>query len=332
MQTLRYIGARLVTFVLVILVGNTFVFVLPRLLPTDPVEAMLAKLTSQGQYMDPAQVESIRASLTDAFGLHGSILAQYGRFLSRVLLSGDFGPSMAMYPTPVATLIRAALPWTFGLLLTSTLIAWALGNLIGLLVGLFPDNAASRTMEAVAVCVYPIPYYILALILSIGFSYILPIFPLSFSVEGDAWTWQYAGSVIWNSILPGLSIVIVVFGWWMISMKALAQGIARESFVHYARLRGVSRRRVMFGYVARNAMLPQLTVLALQIGLIFNGSLVCEILFAYPGIGNLIYSAVIQSDYNLLMGTIGLSIVSVAVATLLIDLLYPLLDPRIRYR
>ena len=332
MRVVQYIAGRLVAYVLVILVGVTTVFVVPRLLPTSPVEAMLGKLTSQGSYMDPAQVEALRASLTDAFGLHGSVLAQYGRFLYRVMLSGDFGPSFAMYPTKVSELIRAALPWTFGLLLTSTLIAFTLGNLVGLLIGLYPNRASSRALEAIAVCIYPIPYYVLALVLSIFFSYLWPVFPLSTTVQGDAWTLDFVESAVWNSILPALSIIIVVFGWWVISMKALSQTVAQEPFVHYARLRGLSERRVLAAYVARNAMLTQVTVLALQLGLMFSGSLVCEILFAYPGIGNLLYSAVVQGDFNLLMGTVALSIVAVATATLAIDLLYPLIDPRVRYR
>ena len=114
-------------------------------------------------------------------------------------------------------------------------------------------------------------------------------------------------------------------------MRALASGVAEEEFVHYARLKGLPERRILFTYIFRNAMLPQVTFLALQLGLMFNGSIICEILFAYPGVGGLIYTAVIQGDYNLLMGTVATSIIAVATATLLVDLIYPLIDPRIRY-
>lgn len=115
-------------------------------------------------------------------------------------------------------------------------------------------------------------------------------------------------------------------------MRALSAAIAEEEFVHYARLRGLSERRLLVAYVFRNALLPQVTFLALQLGLMFNGSIICEILFAYPGVGNLIYTAVIQGDYNLLMGTVATSIIAVATATLIVDLTYPLIDPRIRFR
>ena len=327
----RYLLSRLASYISVILFGITFIFFLPRFLPSDPVEAMLSKIMSQGQYMEDAQVESLRASLSDAFGLKGTLIEQYGRFVKRVLLTGDFGPSLAMYPTPVSELIRNSLPWTFGLLLSAVLIAWILGNGMGLIVGTRPNWTISRMLEGMAICVYPIPYYVLGLVLSIFLCYIWPIFPLTTSVQGQPWTWAFVVSVAYNSFLPALSIVIVTFGWWLLSMRALASGVAEEEFVHYARLKGLPERRILFTYIFRNAMLPQVTFLALQLGLMFNGSIICEILFAYPGVGGLIYTAVIQGDYNLIMGTVATSIIAVATATLLVDLLYPLIDPRIRY-
>ncbi len=167
--------------------------------------------------------------------------------------------------------------------------------------------------------------------LSIFLSYVWPVFPLSTSVQGQPWTWAFAGSVVYNSFLPAMSIVLVTFGWWLLSMRALASAINEEEFVRFARIKGMSERKVLGTYVLRNALLPQVTFLALQLGLIFNGSIICEILFGYPGVGNLIYTSVIQADYNLLMGTVATSIVAVATATLLVDLAYPLIDPRVRF-
>jgi peptide/nickel transport system permease protein len=331
MKLLGYIASRLVVYVLVILFGLTTIFFVPRFAPADPVEAMLAKVTASGSYMDAAQVDALRQSLTDAFGLHGSLLSQYWRFIQRVALTGDFGPSLAMYPTTVSSLIAQAVPWTFGLLLSSTLIAWILGNIVGLLAGWRPNRISSQVLEGIAIIIYPIPYYILALVLSILFSYVWHIFPLTVSMQGAPWSWTFVGSAIWNSILPATSIVIVVFGWWVISVKAQTTALAEEEFVRYARLKGLGEARILGRYILPNALLPQITFLALQIGLMFNGSIVMEILFGYPGLGRLIYTAVVQSDYNLLMGTISLSIVAVATATLIIDLLYPFIDPRIRH-
>ena len=332
MHLLRYIAGRLVVYVLVILFALTVLFFVPRLGPTDPVEAMLAKVASQGAYMDAAQVDALRQSLSDTFGLSGSLLEQYWAFVKRIVFSGDFGPSLSMYPTPVMELILNALPWTFGLLLSSTLIAWALGNVVGLLSGWRPEANSSRVMEGVAICLYPIPYYILALLLSILFSYVWKIFPLTTTIRGAPWSWDLITSIVWNSFLPAMSIVIVVFGWWVISVKAQTTALKEEEFARYARLKGLSDRRILGRYILPNALLPQITFLALQIGLMFNGSLITEILFDYPGLGLLIYSAVLQGDFNLLMGTISLSVVAVATATMIIDLIYPLIDPRIRHR
>ena len=330
MQFVFFLAGRLVSYVLVMLTGMTVVFIVPRFLPTDPVEALLARMLANSQFMEPSAVDAMRQSLSDAFGLSGTLAAQYGRFMERVLFTGDFGPSLSMYPTSVNALVRQALPWTVGLLGSATLIAWAGGNLIGLLAGYRPQRRLSRALEAVAIVLYPIPYYIFSLLLIILFCYVWPIFPLTTMVRGTAPSPVWIVSVLYNSLLPGLSLVVGHVGWWLISMKALSSSIAEEEFVQYARLRGVADRRIMIHYVARNALLPQITFLALQLGLIFSGAIITEILFSYPGLGTLIYQAVTQGDYNLMMGTITLSIFAVATATLLVDLAYPLLDPRVR--
>ena len=218
------------------------------------------------------------------------------------------------------------------LLLTSTVIAWVIGNLIGLLAGYQSDKTYSKLLEGFAVFLYPVPYYILALVLIILFVYVIPIFPVSFSVQGTPLSPEFISRAIFNSVLPALSIIVGAFGWWVLSMKALSAGIAEEDYVSFARLKGVGEPTIMGRYVMRNAVLPQITQLALNIGTIFNGALITEILFGYPGLGTLAYTAVVQSDYNLLMGTISIGIIAVATAALVVDLLYPLFDPRIEYR
>ena len=332
MQFAKFVVTRIIAYILVIWIGITVVFFVPRFMPSDPVESMLGRIMSQGAYMDAAQVEAMRSTLTQAFGLEGTLADQYFGFLHRTFVTRDFGPSLSMFPTPVNELIGQALPWTLALLLTSTIIAWIVGNAIGLLAGYKSRWLSSRTLEIIAIFVYPIPYYITALILIILFIHINPIFPLFFSVRGDAFSWEFISSAVYNSVLPALSIVIVGFGWWVLSMKALSSSISEEDFVYFAKLKGSGEGRIMTAYILRNAILPQVTVLALQIGAIFNGALITEILFSYPGLGTMTYSAVLQADYNLLMGTITISIIAVATSTLVIDLLYPFFDPRIRQR
>lgn len=332
MRFAAFLASRIVTYILVVWIGITTIFFVPRFMPADPVEAMLGRVMSQGAFMEPEQVIALRESLTVAFGLEGTLWSQYTGFMSRVFWTWDFGPSLTMFPTPVSELIGRALPWSIFLLLTSTFIAWILGNLIGLLAGYRKDSPISRLLEAVAITIYPIPYYVLALVLIILFIYVWPVFPLAFNVRGQPFTVQFITSAIYNSLLPALSIILVGMGWWILSMKALSSTIAEEDFIYFAKLKGVGQGRIMGQYILRNAILPQVTMLALVLGGVFNGSLITEILFGYPGLGTLIYTAVLQADYNLLMGTISLSIVAVATATLLVDLLYPFLDPRVRYR
>jgi peptide/nickel transport system permease protein len=317
---------------LVVLFGVTFIFVIPRLLPVNPVEAMLGRILSQGTYMQEEQVTALRSALSDAFGLNGTIFEQYIGFLKRALISHDFGPSLAMYPTPVSDIIAQALPWTFGLLLTSVLIAWLVGNTIGLIIGTMPNTRLSKALEGVAIVFYPIPYFVLALVLSILFSYVWKVFPLTTTIRGAPYSWQLVASIVYHSVLPALSIILVTFGWWMLSMRALSMTLMDEDFIVYGRLKGLSQSRLMLRYVLPNAMLPQLTYLALQLGLMFNGSIITEIVFNYPGVGSLIYTAIAQGDYNLLMGTVTVSIVAVSTATLVLDLIYPFIDPRIRQR
>jgi peptide/nickel transport system permease protein len=331
MHTIRFLASRIATYLLVVWIGVTIVFFVPRFVPGNPVDAMLGKIMSQGTTMDPVLVETMRKTLTQLFGLEGTLWEQYSSFLQRVLITRDFGPSLSYYPTPVSLLIAKALPWSLGLMLTALLISWTLGNLIGLLAGYHNKSIVSKTIETSAMIVYPIPYYIFALLLVILFAYVWPIFPFVFQVSGTPGTWPWMVSVAYNSVLPLMSIVIVSLGWWIISMKAMAIDIKEEDFVQYARYRGASDNTVMVRYVAQTAILPQITVLALSIGGVFGGSLITEILFGFPGMGSLIYKAILGSDYNLMVGAISISIVAVATATLILDLVYPFIDPRIRY-
>lgn len=332
MQFLKFLLPRLITYILVVWISVTIIFFVPRFVPGNPVEAALGRLMSSGTTMQPEMVQALRASLTEMFGLEGTPWEQYTGFLKRVFLTFDFGPSLSNFPTPVSTLIARALPWSLGLMLTALLISWTLGNLIGLLAGYHNNSAASKAIETSAMIIYPIPYYILALLLVILFAYIWPIFPFVFQPSGEPGTLEYAISVVYNSFLPLMSIVLVSLGWWIISMKAMAIDTKEEDYVQYAKFRGVDDRKVMVGYVARTAILPQVTVLALSIGGVFGGSLVTEILFGYPGIGTLIYRAILASDYNLILGAVSLSIVAVATATLILDIVYPFIDPRIRFK
>lgn len=333
MGLIRYIAERVAVFLLVLFIGITITFFLPRFMPSDPIENYIAQIRNQaGQSLTPEAVENLRQSLAELYGLEGSLFSQYLAYIQRVFFSFDFGPSLSSFPRPVSEFIFLALPWTLGLLATTTILSWLLGNFIGLLAGFFHNNRAATVLEIIGVILYPIPYYILALVLILLFAYVWPVFPLTTTIRPGPLTVEKMGTIIHNSILPGLTLVLAGFGWNILGMKALAYSTKEEAFVAYARLKGVHPWTTMTSYVFRNALLPQVTALALSIGGIFNGALLTEMLFSYPGLGLLMRTAIGSGDYNMLYGTITMSIIAVATAALVIDLLYPLFDPRIRYR
>lgn len=319
------------TWALTIWIGVTFIFFIPRMFPSDPVENMIGQMQARSGQMDPEQKEALRKSLRVQFGLEGSLLEQYGSFLWKGLLHFDFGPSLMSYPTDTGTIIWQYLPYTVGLSLTSTILAWVVGNIIGLLAGFRKNKRSSKILEGIAICIYPIPYFIVALVLQIFFAFILKWFPLQSTFNMSGGFGAYFVSLIKASTLPAISLLLVGTGWWIISMKSLAGTTAEEDFVLYARYRGLSEGKIGRNYVFRNSILTQITALAMSLGGVFNGSIMTEIIFGYPGVGKLIQNAILQSDYNMILGCITISIVAISTATLIADLVYPFIDPRIRY-
>jgi len=329
----RYLIPRLISYVLVIWLGITIVFFIPRLTPSDPVQRMIGQINARGATLEPGAMDGLIESLTELYGLGGSWLDQYGAFWER-LVHGDFGVSFFQYPAPVSQLIANALPWTLGLLLTTTAISWIFGNFIGGLAGYFSRNRWSRTLDAVAMVIRPLPYYIFAFALLLLFAYVVRWFPITGGASLGAiptLSWDYIKDVLWHSALPAMSLAVLGMAVNFQIMKLLVQNVNAEDFVKYAKLGGVSENRIVGKYVIRNALLPQITGLALSLGQIFSGALITEIVFGYPGLGMLLYRAIVNGDYNLIMGITLLSIVGITTAILIVDLTYPLFDPRVRY-
>jgi peptide/nickel transport system permease protein len=329
----RYLIPRLIQYFLVIWLGVTVVFFIPRLTPNDPVMSMIGQMRARGATLDPGAMDGIIRDLTEMYGLQGSWLDQYWSFWGR-LLHADFGVSFFQFPTPVNRLIAISLPWTLGLLLTTTALSWISGNIIGGLAGYYSRRSWSHALDAVAMVVRPMPYYVFAFALLLLLAYAVRWFPItggaSLGVQ-PTFTWDYIKDVLWHSFLPALSLVILGGAVNFQTMKLLVQNINAENFVQYAKLGGVTENRIVSKYIIRNALLPQITGLALTFGQIFSGALITEIVFGYPGLGTLLYRAVVNGDYNLIMGITMFSIVGLTTAILLVDLTYPLLDPRVRY-
>jgi len=219
------------------------------------------------------------------------------------------------------------------LLLFTTIISWTIGNILGGLAGYYSRSRWSRVLDTITMVIRPIPYYIFAFGLLLLLAFAFHIFISGGTEIGRRveFSVPFILDVLKHAFLPALSLIILGTAAWFQTMKLVVQNTNAEDFVQYAKLGGVKQGRIVSRYVIRNAMLPQITVLALLFGQIFSGALITEIVFSYPGLGLLLYNAILTGDYNLIMGITALSIVAITTAILIIDLLYPLFDPRIRY-
>lgn len=333
MGVLQYVAKRVGLYIVVLFIGLTITFLLPRLMPTNPIDGYIGQIQQRASGALTADaIAQLRTNLEELYGLKGDLFSQYVSYLNRVVLHFDFGPSFTFYPQQVSQIIFTALPWTLGLLLVSTFVAWVLGNMVGLVAGYFHTKRAAGILEVLGILLYPIPYYILAVTVILVLSYLIPIFPLSPSFPVGELSLTKVGMIVYNSLLPAITLILAGFGWNILSMKALAVATTEEPYVTYSRLKGTSNWTRMVRYVFRNAMLPQVTALALSLGTIFNGALLTEMLFSYPGVGLIMRTAASSGDYNVMYGAITVSIIAVATAGLIIDLIYPLLDPRIRHK
>jgi len=330
-----YLLPRLLQYVWVILLGITVVFFIPRLAGQDPILEKIAQIQSQGAYLGPAAVESLIETYKELYGLEGTLFNQYVSMWRRIF-TFNFGPSFFQYPTSVSELLGTYLPWTIGLLLTSTLLAWILGNVMGAIAGYFSQRHWSKSLDIMVMLIRPIPHYIFGVLILLLFAYVWKLFPAGgggmLGGRRTVLNLRFILDVLYHSFLPALALIILGGATWFQQMKLLVQNVKNEDFVQYAKAGGVKEQLIVSRYILRNALLPQITQLTLLFGQIFTGALIIEMVFSYPGIGLLLYMAVTRGDYNLIMGITVLSILTITTAVLILDLLYPLLDPRIRHR
>ena len=330
--SIRYLGERLITFIATVVISVTVVFFVPRLVPGDPLGAIFNKLAASGGTSGIS--EELEQDYRERFGLDKGLGEQYVTYLGD-LAQGDLGYSIPTFPTRVSTLLGNAVPWTVGLLGVTTLISWVLGSLLGAIVGWTGGRSRLlQTLVPIALILYTTPYFILALLLIYLLSSYWPIFPLpggAYSVGAEpGWTWGFIVDVVQHGALPALSIILVSLGWWFLSMRSLIISEQGQDHILWAEAKGLTRPRIFWAYAVRNALLPQTTGLALSIGNIVGGALITEVIFAYPGLGYLIYNSIRQSDFPVVQGSVLLLVVSTAAVNLLLDLVNPLIDPRIR--
>ena len=320
----RYFGRKLFIYLLTFWVAATINWMIPRFMPGDPIQSLLSRTQ-----VAPEAVADLIAYYKGLFGLDVPLWQQYLNFWDR-LLHGDLGRSVYLSGRPVVDVIMAALPYTLALLVPAVLLSWWTGNKAGALAA--RRRVLDNTLLPVGYILTATPYMWLAIMLAWIFASVLGIFPISggyaYNLEPSL-SWTFLKDLAWHWFLPFLSLFVVQFGGWAIGMRNM---IIYELDADYARYLGAlgAPTGLVRRYAFRNAVLPQITGLALSLGVIVAGALVTEIVFSYPGIGKLLLAAVQNQDYFLLQGIFLFIIVGVLVANFLVDIAYVLVDPRTR--
>jgi peptide/nickel transport system permease protein len=328
-----YVVGRLLQFVVILWGAATLNFFIPRMAPGDPVRTRLLMMSRTGSVSQQSIEEMVKA-YDQEFGLDLPLPVQYVRYLWDAVHL-DFGYSLSQYPAKALTLIVAALPWTIGLLLVATLLAFALGTMLGALMAWPKAPRAFNYLIAPLLTLSSVPYYLLGLVLVYLFSISQRIFPLSGGYTTGTvpnWSVGFAIDVAHHAMLPALSIVLAAVGFWALGMRGMMVTTEGEDYMIMAEAKGLPDRWIFFRYALRNAILPQFTSLAIALGAVVSGSVLVEVVFGLPGIGTLLYKSITGSDFFVIYGIVFIIIFAIALATLIIDLVYPLLDPRISYR
>ena len=320
----QYLARKITIYLLTFVVAVTIDWAIPRLMPGDPIDGLISRIQA-----DPAASEQLHGFFTESFELDQPIWKQYVNFWWG-LLHGDLGPSIAYVGSDVSDLIRAALPYTLALLIPAIVLSYIAGNRVGAMAA--RRKVLDNTVLPVSYILTATPYVFLALLLAYFVAFQWQLLPVSgaydFSLQ-PAWTWEFARSFLSHWILPFLSLFLVSFGGWAIGMRNLIIYELEADYANYLHSLGAPNRLVR-KYAYSNAVLPQMTGLALALGVIVGGALVTEIVFGYPGVGSLLLTAIQNRDYFLLQGIFLFIIVGVLVANFVVDLLYVVVDPRTR--
>ena len=326
---MRYYLRKLAFYLAALWAALSLNFFIPRMLPGNPVDILLAKLQQRGGTVD----ESTRRAYELLLGARTdeSLLHQYVSYLGNVA-HGQLGISVSDYPASVSSVIATSLPWTVALVGIATLLSVLIGTGLGVVVG-WRRGTWLDALAPAATVLSAVPYFWLALILVAVFSSGLGWFPLLTGYDvtlTPGWNGPFISSAIYHGILPAITIVLSSAGAWLLGTRNMMVSTMAEDYVLTARAKGLRNRRVMVWYAARNAVLPTVAGFAISLGFVVAGAIVTEQVFAYPGIGSKLLQAVQNNDYALMQGIFLVITLAVLGANLLVDLLYGIVDPRIR--
>jgi len=313
-------------------VAATLNFIGPRLTGKDPVKTRLLKQAVVGGYVQQGMDEMAK-EYERKFGLDRPLWEQYLTYLGD-MSRFNFGPSISNYPRTVNEIMADALPWTIVLLSVTTAIAFGLGTFLGAILAWPKAPKSLQFLLPPLLTLSAVPYYLLGLVLLYVLAFRVPIFPSFGGYTPGTLPGLNPGflaDAASHAALPALSIILAALGFWALGMRAMMVTMQGEDSMVFAEAKGLKNRTLFFHYGMRNAMLPQATALALALGEILSGAVLVEVVFGYPGIGSVLYNAIKDFDYYLIQGIVCTIVVSIGLATLFIDLAYPLLYPRIRY-
>lgn len=329
MKFARYLGRKALWYLGALLVALFLNFFLPRLIPGNPVDSIISQMTRGGS-ASGEQLQAIHENYMREFGLDKPVWQQFLTYLAN-LARGDLGTSFAQYPASVNTLIGSALPWSVAIQLPAILIGWIVGNAIGAIAA-FKGGWFDRGAFVGSLFLSSMPYYCLAILLLFGVGVQLGVLPVggaySFGMSPE-WSLSFFGDAITYFWLPFWSLVLIFVGGQAVGMRSMAIYELGSDYVNYGRGLGLSDSKIV-RYIFRNAMLPQITGLALSIGGLVGGALITELVFSYPGIGTLLFNAISQNDYPVIQAVTLIITAAVLAANFLVELAYGVIDPRIR--
>jgi peptide/nickel transport system permease protein len=324
---MSFILRRLAFYLVAAWVAITANFFIPRAMPGNPVQSVLSRYPT----LTPDAYKALEQMLGGALA-RGSLWSQYVTYLKHVF-TFNFGPDVAQFPTPVATMLAQSIPWTLMLVGVATVIAFLLGTALGILAGWRHGGWLDRVLPGL-MFFQAVPYFFLALILVDALAIKLHWFPTGQGYDGattqPGWHWTFIGSALQHSVLPAFTIVLTSIAGWMLQMRNVMITTIGEDYVIAAQAKGLSSGRVIYTYAARNALLPQLQGFGLALGFVVSGALVMEIVFAYPGIGLLLLNAVSSDDFPLMQAIFLVITFTVLAANLIVDMIIVFFDPRVR--
>ncbi len=332
-MSIKKIGQRILFLILVIWIASTITFFIPRISPKNPIRERFNQLAASGGF-SPSDMEKIIASYNAKFGLDRPLYEQYFTYVWGVLRL-DLGVSLNKYPRTVMELIMDSLPWTITLLFVTTILSFIIGNLLGALAAWPRSPQWVKVLATPFVLLQGVPPVIMGVLLLFFIAFRTKLFPLGNAYStGMVPDWSspaFVWDVIYHQILPGLSLLLGTIGGWVLSMRGMGVTIQGEDYVLFAEHKGLSNSTIFKDYFLRNAMLPQVTGLALAVGSVVTSGIVIESQFNLPGVGSVLSNAIRANDFLVIYGVVLFITISVATMMILVELLYPLLDPRIRH-